>query len=354
MPSTAIPETMTAVGFYEHGSLDNLQLLEVEVPSIGPDEVLVDVKATSLNHADVFSVRELDHYTPEYPHWGGMDVAGDVAAVGENVTGWEIGDRVVVNPFIRCLECEHCVRGDFMFCRNRKTMGEHRRGGFAEYVDAPQRYLIALPDHVSYEEAAAVPIAGGTAYRALMRRGDLQADDELLIVGATGGVGTYAVQIANEICNVDTLYGTTSTDEKAEFLSDLGVDHVIDYTEESFDERIWDLTDKRGVDVVYDNVGGPAWTKSMRSLHEGGRLVTSGATAGPNPETEMRLIFIRALDIRGSSGADPGDLQRLFDYVFDGTIESIVQETMPLDEYERAYEMMAERELYGKVALVQE
>jgi len=350
----SIPETMRAVGFYEHGSIDNLQMLDVAVPEIGPDEVLVDVKATSLNHADLFSVRELDHYTPEYPHWGGMDVAGDVAAVGEDVTDWEPGDRVVVNPFIRCLECEYCIRGDFMFCRNRRTMGEHRRGGFAEYVDAPQRYLIELPDHVDYAEAAAVPVAGGTAYRALLRRGDLQADDELLIVGATGGVGTYAVQLAREVCNVKTLYATTSTKEKAEFLYDLGVDHVIDYTEESFDERIWDLTDKRGVDVVYDNVGGPAWTKSMRSLREGGRLLTSGATAGPNPETEMRLIFIRALDVRGSSGADPDDLRRMLEYVFDGSVGSIVQEEMPLDDYERAYRMMTDRELYGKVVLTQE
>lgn len=330
-------DTMQAVGFHEHGPLENYELLEVDRPTIDDDEVLVDVRASALNHMDLFAVRELDMYVPSYPFWTGGDVAGEVAAVGESVTDWAVGDRVVLNPFFP----------------NHDTLGEMRPGGHAEYVAHPADLLFEIPDHVDFETAAAVPIAGGTAWRALSTRGELRPYEELLVVGATGGVGSFAVQIATEIFNVKTVYGTTSTEPKAEFLRDLGVDTVINYEEESFDERIWELTDKSGVDAVYNCVGGPTWTKSMRSLREGGRLITSGATAGPNPETELRLLFIRQLDFIGSSAATNEELETFFEYVWDGTVEPVIQATFSLSEYETAFQKMDNRELYGKVLFTQ-
>ena len=353
MSDTGDP-TMTAIGFHEHGSIDELERLAVDRPAPGPDEVLVDVKATALNHLDVFAVRELDHYVPEYPFWSGADIAGEVAAIGENVSEWSVNDRVLVDPILVCGECEFCVAGDHARCTDLRTIGEHRHGGLAEYVAVPASNLFSVPEDVSLETAAAAPVAGFTAWGALSTRGDIKPYEDLLIVGATGGVGSFSVQIAKEVFNVDTLYATTSTEEKAEYLRDLGVDHVVDYTEEQFDERIWELTDKRGVDAVYNSVGGDTWVPSMRSLRNGGRLITSGATAGPNPETELRLLFIRGLDVIGSSVDNKRGFEQFLRYVWDGTIDPVIQETMPLSEYERAFEMIVDRDAYGKLVLTQD
>lgn len=342
-------EEMRAVGFHEHGSIDRFELLEVPVPDVGPTEVLLDVQAAALNHQDLFAVRELDHYITDYPFWGGGDMAGEIEAVGEDVTGWSVGDRVVVDPAISCGECEFCLTGEHSMCEEYEVFGEHRRGGFAEFAAVPSRNLVTLPADVPIATAAAAPMVTGTAWRALFSRGELEPYEELLIVGATGGVGHIAVQIANEVINADTVYGTTSTDEKADFLRDLGVDHVIDYTETEFDARIWELTDGTGVDVVYNNVGGDTWVPAMRSLKNGGRLVVSGSTAGPNPPTEIRLLFVRQLDVRGSTANTRIELRRALSHVWDGSIEPVVQETFDLSAYEEAFRTMADREAYGKL-----
>jgi NADPH:quinone reductase-like Zn-dependent oxidoreductase len=347
-------ETMDAVGFHEHGPIDNFELLSVPVPEAGPEEVLVDVHAASLNHQDLFAIRELEHYVPEYPFWGGGDFAGEIAAVGERVEGWEVGDRVAVDPTITCGECRYCEAGEQSMCAEYEVFGEHRKGGFAEYAAVPRRSLIRVPDGVAFETAAAAPMVTGTAFRALLSRADLEPYEDLLVVGATGGVGHMAVQIATEVVGVDTLYGTTSTDEKAEFLRDLGVDHVIDYTEEDFDSRVWELTGGEGVDVAYNNAGGETWVQSMRALGTGGRLVTSGATAGPNPETELRLVFVRQLEILGSTAHSSTDLRHALEYVWDGTVEPVVQETFSLADYEEAFRTMDDREAYGKLVFAVE
>jgi len=345
---------MRAVGFHEHGDIDNFEMLEVDRPKIGPDEALVDVAAAALNHQDLFAVRELDHYVPDYPFWGGGDISGRVAELGGRVEGWELGDRVVVNPAVTCDECEFCIQGEHSMCENYNVYGEHRKGGFGEYVRVPKENLLPVPDDYDLVEAAAAPLASGTAWRALSSRGEIEPYEDVLIVGATGGVGTYSVQIAENVFNVDTLYATTSTAGKAEFLRDLGVDHVINYTEEAFDERVWELTDGRGVDVVYNNVGGDTWTKAMRSLRNGGRLIVSGATAGPNPPTEIRLIFVRQLEVVGSTQNARRDIEEILEYVWDGTVEPVIQEVFDFEEYQKAFEKMANRELYGKVILSQE
>lgn len=347
-------ETMRAVGFHEHGDIDNFELLDVPKPSPSANEVLVDVKAAALNHQDLFAVRELDHYVPEYPFWGGGDISGIVDELGENVTEWSSSDRVVVNPAVGCGTCELCTQGEHSMCVDYNVFGEHRKGGFGEYVTVPAENLHRVPDDYDLTKAAAAPLASATAWRALSTQGDIEPYEDLLIVGASGGVGTYSVQIAKNILNVKTLYGTTSSEEKAKFLRDLGVDHVINYTEESFDERIWELTNKRGVDAVFNTVGGNTWTKGLRSLQNGGRLIVSGATAGPNPPTEIRLIFMRQLEIVGSTQNNKKDFEEIIEYFWDGTIEPIVQETYPLEEYATAFKKMANRELIGKIILTQD
>lgn len=347
----AIPETMRAVGFREHGDVNQFELLSVETPTAGRGEVLVDVAACAVNRQDLIAVRELEHYVPDYPFWGGGDVAGHVAALGDGVADWTVGDRVVVDPAMPCGACELCVQGEGSMCENYRVMGEHVKGGFGEYVAVPAENLYPVPDDYPLERAAAVPMTAGTAWRALAHRADVEPYHDVLVVGATGGLGTFAVQFADRVLGVDTLYATTSSDEKAEFLRDLGVDHVVDYTTESFDERIWDFTDGRGVDVVYNSVGGDTWVPSMRALQNGGVLVTSGATADPTPETEMRLMFVRQFDIRGSTTHNRHQFRQAMDLVFDGRVDPVIDEFFPLAEYDTAFRRMDDRRVYGKVVL---
>ena len=351
MPTDSVPETMRAVGFHEHGDIDQLELLSVPVPTVGPDEVLIAVAAASLNHQDVFAVRELAHYIPEYPFWGGGDIAGAVVAVGADVEGWRTGDRVVADPTLTCGTCRFCRRGEQSMCEHYRVFGEHRQGGFAEYAAVPAENLLRVPPDVSMETAAAAPMVTGTAWRALLTRGDLEPYEDVLIVGASGGVGHMAVQVANAVANAETVYATTSTEEKADFLRDLGADHVIDYTTESFDERVWDLTDGQGVDLVYNNVGGETWVKAMRSLRNGGRLVTSGATAGPNPPTEIRLVFVRQLQILGSTAHSGIDFRRAMPRIFDGTVEPEIDAVYPLEDFASAFQRMVDRDVFGKLVL---
>ncbi len=345
------PDTMRAVGFDEHGDIDRFESLEVPTPTAGRGEVLVAVAACALNRQDLLAVRELDHYIPEYPFWGGGDIAGRVAAVGESVTDWHEGDRVVVDPAMPCGECEFCIQGEGSMCEDYRVLGEHVKGGFAEYIAVPSENLYSVPDGYPLERAAAAPMAAGTAWRALSSRAELAAHHDALIVGATGGLGTYAIQFASRVINADTVYATTSSDERADFLRDLGADHVVNYTEEAFDNAVWTATGGRGVDVVYNSVGGETWVPSMRALANGGVLVTSGATAGPNPDTEIRLMFVRQVDIRGSTTHNRLEFRQAMDYVFEGPVEPVIDETYPMDKFEMAFRAMDERRHRGKLVL---
>lgn len=346
-----ISDRMRAVGFHEHGGVGQFELLDVETPEAERGEVLVEVAACALNHQDLIAVRELEHYIPDYPFWGGGDVAGRIADVGPGVDDWDAGARVVVDPAMPCGECEFCIQGEGSMCTDYEVLGEHEKGGFAEYIAVPAENLYPVPEDYPLERAAAAPMAGGTAWRALAHRGDVEPYHDVLVVGATGGLGTFSVQFAKRVLNVDTLYTTTSTEEKADFLRDLGADHVIDYTEESFSERVWELTEGRGVDVVYNSVGGETWVPSMRALANGGVLVTSGATAGPNPETEIRLLFVRQFDIRGTTTHNRHQFRQAMNYVFEGPVDPVVDATYPLEEYDRAFRKMDDRQLKGKVVL---
>jgi NADPH:quinone reductase-like Zn-dependent oxidoreductase len=346
-----VPETMRAVGFDEHGDIDRFELLSVPTPTADRGEVLVEVAACALNRQDLLAVRELDHYVPDYPFWGGGDVAGRVAAVGDGVAGWTAGDRVVVDPAMPCGECEFCIQGEGSMCKDYHVLGEHEKGGFAEYIAVPKENCYPVPEDYPLQRAAAAPMAAGTAWRALSSRADLSAHHDALIVGATGGLGTYAVQFASRVINADTVYATTSSDDRAEFLRELGADHVVNYTEEDFDAAVWAATDGRGVDVVYNSVGGETWVPSMRALANGGVLVTSGATAGPNPETEIRLMFVRQFDVRGSTTHNRLEFRQAMDFVFEGPVEPVIDEVYPMDEFETAFRSMDDRRHRGKLVL---
>jgi len=337
-----------AVIFHEHGGREVLRYEEVPDPEPGPDEVLVRVKSTSVNFLDIWVRRGIPGI--ELPHIPGSDVAGVIEQVGEGVTDLKPGQRVVVNPNFSCGRCEYCLQGEDSLCVHYKILGEQVDGGYAELVKVPAKNAIPLPEHVPFEEAAAATLTFMTAWRMLITRAGLRPGEDVLILGAGGGVGTAAVQIAKLVGA--RVFVTASTGEKLERLRELGADVLINYKEVEFDKEIRRLTDRRGVDVVVDCVGAETWVKSLRSLAKNGRLVTCGATTGPNPQTDIRYIFWNQLRIIGSTMASTKELLDVLKLLWEGELKPVIYKIMPLREAAEAQRLLEERRVFGKVVLV--
>jgi NADPH:quinone reductase-like Zn-dependent oxidoreductase len=339
---------MKAVAFREHGGLEVLKYEEVPEPAIGPEEVLIRVKATSVNFLDIWARRGIPGIS--LPHISGSDVAGIVEKVGERAAGIEVGQRVIANPNLSCGKCEYCLQGEDSLCIDYRILGEHTDGGYAEFVKVPGKNVISLPDHVGFEEAAAAPLVFMTAWRALITRGGLRPGEDILILGAGGGVATAAIQIAKLVGA--RVFVTASAEEKLERAQHLGADLLINYKKTEFDKEIRRLTDKRGVAVVVDSVGAETWLRSLRSLAKDGRLVTYGATSGPNPQTEIRLIFWNQLKIIGSTMASTKELHDVLKLLWAGRLKPVIHSVMPLREAAEAQRLLEERRAFGKIVLM--
>ncbi len=341
---------MKAVTFSEHGDRDVIDYTEVPDPDPARDEVLVDVKAGALNHLDVWTRRGLPGLDLEMPHVPGSDGAGIVERVGEDVTRFEPGDRVAVWGGVSCGECEFCRNGEETLCVRYHVIGEHVPGVHAEYAAVPADNLVAVPDGVGWETAAAAPLVFGTAWRMLITRAAVRPGEHVLVLGASGGVGHAAVQIAAYAGA--TVYATAGSEEKLAYAREIGADHAIDYEAEDFADRIRERTGKRGVDVVVDHVGATTWRDSLRSLARGGRLVTCGATTGGTPETNVNRIFWNQLSVLGSTMATRGEVDDVLSLVWDGTFEPRIRETLPMSEAARGHELLENRQGFGKVVVI--
>jgi len=341
---------MQAVQFTDHGDRDVIEYGEFPDPTPDRDEVLVDVKAGALNHLDVWTRKGLPGVDLEMPHVPGSDAAGVVLEVGEDVTRFEAGDRVAVSAGVSCGRCEFCRHGEHSLCENYHLIGEHVRGVHSEMAAVPADNLVSVPQGVAWNVAAAAPLVFQTAWRMLVTRADVDPGEKVLVLGASGGVGHAAVQIADYLGA--TVYATGSTDEKLDSARELGADHAINYAEDDFADRIYELTDGRGVDVVVDHVGEQTYPDSLKSLAKGGRLVTCGATTGPNPNAGLNRIFWNQLSVIGSTMATRGEVDDVLELVWDGEFEPAVREVLPMSETARAHELLEEREGFGKVVVV--
>jgi NADPH2:quinone reductase len=341
---------MKAVQFSEHGDRDVIEYGDFPDPEIGADEVLVDVKAGGLNHLDIWTRRGMPILDLDFPHIPGSDGAGIVADVGERVTRFEAGDHVAVQAGKYCGKCEFCRDGEESQCVSYHLIGEHIRGVHSELAAVPEENLVAVPDHVDWETAASASLVFQTAWRMLISQGDLGPSESVLVLGASGGVGHAAVQIADYVGA--EVYATASTEDKLEYAADIGADHTINYDEENFADAIADATDDRGVDVVVDHIGKATWQDSLESLAKGGRIVTCGATTGRDPETDINSIFWNQLEVIGSTMGNPGEVDDVLELVWEGAFEPRIRETLPMSEIDRAHEIIEEREGFGKVVVV--
>jgi alcohol dehydrogenase len=323
---------MRAAAISAHGGLDQVRLrTDWPEPKAGPGQAVVTVKACGLNYLDIFVLQGMPGLPVEMPRIPGGDIAGIVHSVGAGVSREWVGRRVLIDPHIK----------------PGGALGEHANGGLCERIAIEAENLIHMPDAVTFEQAASLPIAYGTAYRMMITRGQLKAGELVLILGASGGVGTGCVQIAKNLKAREI--ACASSPEKLKRLKELGADHVIDYTKEDFSKVAWELSGKKGVDVLVNYTGGDTWVPSLRALAKHGRLLTCGATAGFDPKTDIRYIWRREVNIIGANGWTREDLEALLVEVERGTIKPIIDRVLPLADSAKAMRLLQDREVFGKV-----
>jgi len=341
---------MKAVVVPRYGGPEVLTLVEDRPePVPGPDEVVLHVHAAGINHLDLTVRNGIPTLKLTLPHIPGADVAGEVAKLGSDVTGFELGDRVVANPGLYCGRCEFCLAGEDSMCRDYRILGEHVPGTYAEYVAVPARNLLPIPVEMEWTTAAAAPLAFMTAWRLLVTRAAVRPGEDVLILGAGSGVSTAAIQIAKLAgC---TVYTTSSSDAKLQRAREIGADVVVNYKDMAWSQAVWELTGKRGVDVVLDHVGEATFKDSLRALRKGGRLVTPGATTGPLPQIDLRYVFWRQLSILGSTMANQREFEEVMKLVFMGRLKPVVDRVFPLAEAAAAHAHLEKAEQFGKVVL---
>lgn len=321
-----------AVVIEKQGSVDNLAWREWPDPEPRPNDVLISVAAVGLNHLDIFVRRGMPGFAIKTPFISGGDIAGEIVACGSEVSNWQPGDRVAVNP----------MTPDGM-------LGEEAQGGMAELVRVPASHIVRLPDKMDFITAAAIPINFGTALRMLFTIGHLEAGETVMVVGASGGVGTAAIQLAKN--HGATVIAVTRGASKTEPLSRLGADHVIDQEVNEFSAAAWRISGKKGVDMVLNYTGGDTWVPSLRALRGRGRMITCGATAGFDPKTDIRYIWTRELQILGSNGYTQADIERAIATAAEGGVKPLVSHVLPATEAAEAHRLLEAREVVGKVVL---
>lgn len=331
------------------GGADVLERRTIDLPEPGAREVRVRVRAVAVNHIDLWVRRGLPHFRYEFPHRLGADIAGEIEALGPGTSFAAVGDKVLVNPGLSCGTCERCLLGEDTLCRSYRILGENTQGGYTRHLNVRDTNLLPMPSRLSFEEAAALPLCFLTAWQMVVRKGDLRPGQTALIHAAGSGVSSAAIQIAKMLgARVIT---TTSTSEKEKRARALGADDVIDYTKQDFVAECKRLTNKRGVDLVIEHVGGEVFTKSILATASGGRVVTCGATTGFTPTLDLRHVFFRQVEVLGSTMGPKGDLFGILRLVEDGRLSPVVDRVMPLWEAAHAHELLEQRKVFGKVVL---
>jgi NADPH:quinone reductase-like Zn-dependent oxidoreductase len=341
---------MKATIFRQHGGADVLEYTDVDEPRIRANEVLVEVRACALNHLDVWARKGLPGIEIPLPHILGNDIAGVVREAGEVVDWIKPGDEVLLQPGVSCGHCAECLRGRDNLCASYDMLGYRRDGGYAQLIAAPAVNVIAKPQSLSWEEAAALPLVTVTAWHMLVTRAGVQPGEDVLIHAVGSGVGSVGIQIAK--LRGARVIATAGSDEKLDKARALGADEVINYTRADWPKEVRRLTNKKGVEVVFEHTGAETWPGSIGALARDGRLVTCGATSGYDARTDLRQVFYRHLSLLGSFMGSKAELLDAMKFVERGMIRAVVDRALPLAEARRAHELMEDRAQFGKIVLV--
>lgn len=345
---------MKTVLFHQHGGPEVLEYTDFPTPEPKPGEALIRLRAAALNRMDVLVRNGWAGLKLDLPHINGADGTGEIVAInsplpeGEGL-GVRSGDRVVLNANLGCGSCEFCLAGRDNLCLNWHLLGETIRGTYAEYVCVPLRQLYKLPDDFDFHQAAAAALVYQTAWHSLVKRGNLQKGETVLIVGAGGGVNTASVQIAKWMGAQVVVVGSDA--QKLAKAESLGADILIDRSKnEDWSKSVFLATNKRGVDVVVDNVG-TTFMQSLRALRKGGRLLTVGNSAGPKFEIDNRYIFAKHLSIIGSTMSTLADFKEVMDLIVTGKLKPILDTMYPLKDAAAAQTRLWQNENFGKITL---
>ncbi|MGA2919873.1 MAG: zinc-binding dehydrogenase [Candidatus Sulfotelmatobacter sp.] len=338
---------MRAVRIHQFGGPEVLTYEDVPDPALRKDHVMVRVRACSLNHLDVWVRKGLPGV--KLPHILGSDIAGEVAGIGDYVSGFKTGQRVLVAPMHFCGHCEKCVEGLQNQCRTFTVLGNGVDGGNCELIAVPPANVIPIPESLDFAPAASVPLVFVTAWHMLVGRAGMRPGQTVLVLGASSGVGIAAIQIAKLFhCRVITTAGDEAKLAKGK---ELGADYGINHYQQKISEEVRKITNKEGVDIVVEHVGAATWDESVRSLKTGGTLVTCGATTGPNVAIDLRHLFARQLSLLGSYMGTMGELHEVLKHLFGGRLKPVVDRVFPLSDIRAAHEYLEKSQMFGKVVL---
>ena len=340
---------MKAILFQQHGGPEVLRYSDVPDPEPRPNEVLVRVRACALNHLDLWVRRGLPNVPIPLPHIPGSDVAGEIAKIGSDVTTVRVGQKVVLAPGVTCGKCAACISGQDNRCRQFTNLGYMIDGGCAEFVRVPEVNCLPYPENLSFEQAAAIPLVFQTAWHMLIARAELQPGEDVLVLGAGSGVGSAAIQIAKFFGA--RVIATAGSDEKLAKARELGADYVINHKSQKIRDEVRRITNKRGVDVVFEHVGTATWDDSLASLALAGRLVTCGNTTGYDAKIDLRFLFSRQLSLLGSYMGVKSELHTIMKLVVAGRLKPVVDRTFPLAQAAAAHAYLEAGQQFGKVVL---
>lgn len=341
---------MIGLGFREHGGLDRVEMVEVAEPVPGPGEVRIRVKAAAFNRLDRFTLRGIPGVSIELPHLLGSDAAGVVDSVGPGVVDLPVGTEVLVDPGMSDGTCDYCRRGARSFCRNFQILGEHTQGSAGPFIRVPRRNVYARPERLTFSEAAAVPLVFQTTWRALATVAGVTPGERVAIVGAGGGTSTAAVQVAKLLGGVVAV--ASRSQAKAERCRPLGADAALTFGEDRpLDRVLWEWSEKKGVDVIFDSVGAPTVGRSVQALARGGRVVVIGATGGNIAQINISTLFWRQGSIRGSTMADESEFRTVLEHIGAGRLRPVVDSVFPFAKAVEAFRHFDGPDLFGKVVL---